>query len=313
MPNGTMADDTWLRYGVFTLALLAVVAADLVISARRGAAPGPRAAAGWVAVWVALAVAFGLWLGYRHGTVQSLAFFAAYVTEEALSLDNMVVFVAVFAYFAIPGRYQHRVLAWGIAGAVVLRGLMIFAGVELLQRVAWITYVFGAFLLFGGLRLLRAPSEESGKGGAILRAARRVVPVTRTLEGPAFFGRINGRLAVTPLFVTLVVIEFSDVVFATDSIPAVFGVTRDPFLVYTSNMLAVLGMRSLFFLIAGVLPRLRYLRYGLAAILTFVGAKMLAADVVEVPIGISLAVILGAIAIAAIASLVWARRHAAAA
>jgi TerC family integral membrane protein len=305
-----VSGHTLLRYGVFTAALLAVVAADLVIAARRRAAPGPRGAAVWVGVWVGLAVAFGLWLGHQHGTVQSLAFFAAYVTEEALSLDNMVVFVAVFGYFAIPAEFQHRVLAWGIAGAVVLRGVMIFAGVELLERVAWITYVFGAFLVFGGLRLLRTPSGETGKGGAILRIARRVVPVTRTLEGPAFFGRINGRLAVTPLFVTLVVIELSDVVFATDSIPAVFGVTRDPFLVYTSNLLAVLGMRSLFFLIAGILPRLRYLRYGLAAILTFVGAKMLAANVVEIPIGISLAVILGALGVAAVASLMWARRHA---
>ena len=309
MPNGDLVAESWTPYAIFTAALLVVVAADLVISARRGAPPGTRAATGWVALWVGLAVAFGLWLGHRHGTAQSLAFFAAYVTEEALSLDNMVVFVAVFGYFAIPSGLQHRVLAWGIAGAVVLRGLMIFAGVELLQRVAWITYVFGAFLVFGGLRLLRTPKEEGAKGGAILRIARRLVPVTRTLEGPAFFGRIGGRLAVTPLFVTLVVIEFSDVVFATDSIPAVFGVTRDPYLVYTSNLLAVLGMRSLFFLIAGVLPRLRYLRYGLAAILTFVGAKMLAANVVEIPIGISLAVILGALAAASIASIMWARHH----
>lgn len=297
------------HYVVFTAALLAVVAADLVTSARRKAPPSARAAAIWVVGWIAIAAGFGLWLAHAFDTPHSLAFFAAYVTEESLSLDNMMVFVAVFGYFAIPSELQHRVLGWGIVGAVIMRALMILAGVELLQRFGWITYIFGAFLVFGGLRLLRPQQGEGAAGGWVVRLVNRFVPVTRELRGPSFFARVDGRRAVTPLFVTLIVIELSDVVFATDSIPAVFGVTRDPYLVYTSNILAVLGMRSLYFLIAGVLPQLRFLRLGLAAILIFVGGKMLAADVVEIPIGWSLLVILTAIGAATAASLAWQRRH----
>ena len=214
----------------------------------------------------------------------------------------MVVFVAVFSYFGVPAAYQHRVLFWGILGAVVMRGLMIAAGVALLGRFAWVTYVFGAFLVFAGVRMLRRRGAPGESGGGLLRLVRRFVPVTEECRDAAFFRRVDGRLSVTPLFIALVVIELSDAVFATDSLPAVFGVTRDPFLVYTSNLLAVLGLRSLYFLVSGVLPRLRYLRYGLAAILGFVGAKMLAADVVEVPVWLSLAVIVVAIATAAAAS-----------
>jgi tellurite resistance protein TerC len=309
VPNAPGGGVGLWHYVVFTASVLAVVAADLVTSARRHAPPSPRAAAFWVVGWLALAAGFGLWLGHTFGTPHALAFFAAYVTEEALSLDNMMVFVAVFGYFAIPSELQHRVLGWGITGAVIMRALMIFAGVELLQRFGWITYIFGAFLVFGGLRLLRPQRGEGATGGWTVRLVNRVVPVTRGLRGPSFFARVDGHPAVTPLFVTLIVIELSDVVFATDSIPAVFGVTRDPFLVYTSNILAVLGMRSLYFLIAGALPRLRFLRLGLAAILVFVGGKMLAADVLEIPIGISLLAIMLAIGTATVASIVWQRHH----
>jgi len=310
VPNAAGGAVGLWHYVLFTAALLLVVGADLLTSARRKAPPSTRAAAVWVVGWIALAAGFGLWLGHQFGTPHSLAFFAAYVTEEALSLDNMMVFVAVFGYFAIPSELQHRVLGWGIMGAVVMRALMILAGVELLQRFGWITYIFGAFLVFGGLRLLRPRSSEGATGGWIVRFVNRFVPVTRELRGPSFFARVDGRVAVTPLFVTLIVIELSDVVFATDSIPAVFGVTRDPYLVYTSNILAVLGMRSLYFLIAGVLPRLRYLRFGLAAILVFVGGKMLVADVVDIPIGWSLLAILLAIGVATVASVVRDRRPA---
>ena len=308
-PNAPGSVVGFWHYAVFTAVLLAVVGADLVTSARRKAPPSPRAAAVWVVGWLALAAAFGFWLGHVFGTPHSLAFFAAYVTEEALSLDNMMVFVAVFGYFAIPSELQHRVLGWGIAGAIVMRALMIYAGVELLDRVGWITYVFGAFLVVGGLRLLRPQRNTGPTGGWIVRGVNRLVPVTEGLRGASFFARLDGRRAVTPLFVTLIVIELSDVVFATDSIPAVFGVTRDPYLVYTSNILAVLGMRSLYFLVAGVLPRLRFLRLGLAAILVFVGGKMLAADVIEIPIGWSLLAILSAIGAATVASLIRERRH----
>jgi tellurite resistance protein TerC len=304
VPNA-LTSGSPLSYAVFTAALLAVVAADLIASARRGAPPTTRGAAVWVGIWIGLATLFGFWIAHVRGTEAALAYFAAYVTEESLSLDNMVVFIAVFGYFGIPAAYQHRVLFWGILGAVVMRAAMILAGIALLDRVAWITYVFGAFLVIGGIRLLR---REPGPGRGDMGTSRiisRIIPVTPGLRGAAFFARIDGRRAVTPLFVALIVIEFSDVVFATDSIPAVFGVTRDPFIVYTSNLLAVLGMRSLYFLLAGILPHLRFLRFGLAAILVFVGLKMLGGDVVEVPTGVSLSVILLSIGIAAGASLRW--------
>jgi tellurite resistance protein TerC len=292
----------------FTLAVLALVAVDLGISARRRGPPTTRVAATWSVVWVALALGFGLWVARARGPDDALVYVAAYLTEESLSLDNVVVFVAVFAYFGVPVAYQHRVLFWGILGAVVMRGAMIAAGVALLDRFAWVTYVFGAFLVFAGVRMLRRRGAPAESGGGLLRLVARFVPVTEECRDAAFFRRVDGRWSVTPLFVALVVIELSDVMFATDSIPAVFGVTRDPFLVYTSNLLAVLGLRSLYFLVAGVLPRLRYLRYGLAAILGFVGAKMLAADVVEVPVAVSLAVVAGALALTAAASLLPARR-----
>ncbi|MFL5561408.1 MAG: TerC/Alx family metal homeostasis membrane protein [Gemmatimonadaceae bacterium] len=308
-PNVMLPGVGESHYVVFTAALLDVVGIDLITSARRHAPPSARGAAVWVAAWLAIAAGFGVWIGHVYGTPQSLTFFAAYLTEEALSLDNMMVFVAVFGYFAIPSALQHRVLGWGILGAVLMRALMIVAGVELLDRVGWITYAFGAFLVVGGLRLLRPKQGEARTGGGVLRVVNRIVPVTSGLRGAAFFCREAGRFAVTPLFVTLVVIELTDVVFATDSIPAVFGVTRDPYLVYTSNILAVLGMRSLYFLIAGVLPRLRFLRYGLAAILVFVGGKMLAADVVDIPIGVSLGFIVLALAVATAASIGWSRRR----
>jgi tellurite resistance protein TerC len=208
----------------------------------------------------------------------------------------------------VPTAFQQRVLYWGILGAIIMRGLMIAAGVALLDRLAWVTYVFGAFLLLAGFRLLRrrAGSAEQGRGSGILRIVARFVPVTECRDA-AFFRRVNGRVTVTPLFIALVVIEVSDAMFATDSLPAVFGVTRDPFLVYTSNMLAVLGLRSMYFLVAGVLPRLRYLRFGLAAILVFVGAKMLASSVVAIPIWLSLTVIVVAIGVATAASLLGSR------
>jgi tellurite resistance protein TerC len=290
-------------YVVFTAGVLAVVGIDLGIAIRHRAPPSTRGAAVWSAVWIALAVSFGFWIAHRRGTADALSFFAAYLTEDSLSLDNIVVFVAVFAYFGVPAAYQHRVLFWGILGAVLMRGLMVAAGIALLHRFAWITYVFGAFLLFAGIRALRKTGGPSAAGGGMLRLVARFVPVTRECRDASFFQRVDGRLHVTPLFVALIVIELSDAVFATDSLPAVFGVTRDPFIVYTSNMLAVLGLRSMYFLVAGFIPRLRYLRYGLAAILVFVGGKMLLGDVIEIPIWLSLAVIVLAIAVATLASL----------
>ena len=296
---------------LFTVGLLAVISIDLLLSARRNAPPRLRTSIIWTILWILLAFGFGLWLDAICGRDASLSYFAAYITEDSLSLDNMAVFIAVFAYFGIAPALQHRVLFWGILGAVVTRALMVFAGLVLLTRFSWVTYIFGAFLIYAGWRALRRPSSGDREGGGILRLVSRWVPVTECRDA-SFFRRVGGRINVTPLFVALIVIELSDAAFAVDSIPAVFGVTRDPFLVYSSNMLAVLGLRSLFFLVAGVLPRLRYLRFGLAAILIFVGAKMLASNIVEIPAWASLAFIGLAIAIATAASLRRARCESAA-
>ena len=291
---------------LFTVGLLAVIAIDLALSARRHAPPGLRTSVVWTIAWIVLAFAFGTWINGVCGRDASLSYFAAYLTEDSLSLDNMAVFIAVFAYFGVPAAMQHRVLFWGILGAVVMRALMVLGGLALLDRFSWVTYIFGVFLLYAGARALRRPSGSKEAGGGILRVVSRWIPVSDCLDA-SFFRRVRGRVSVTPLFVALIVIELSDAAFAIDSIPAVFGVTRDPFLVYSSNMLAVLGLRSLFFLVAGVLPRLRYLRFGLAAILIFVGAKMLASDIVEIPAWASLAVIALAIGIATLASVRAAR------
>ena len=308
---GTTNSSGALPFVIFTLVVLALVALDIAFALRRRGPLTTRAAAAWSLVWVGLALGFGLWLARSRGTDDALAYLAAYLTEESLSVDNMVVFVAVFTYFGIPTAYQPRVLLWGILGAIVLRGAMIALGVELLDRVGWITYLFGAILLVAGLRTLRPRGATTERGGGVLRLVARVVPVTGECRDAAFFRRGDGgHLSVTPMLVALVVIEVSDVVFATDSLPAVFGITRDPFLVYTSNMLAVLGLRSLYFLVAGWLPRLRYLRYGLAAILVFVGGKMLAANVVVVPTTLSLGVIALAVGLSAAASLLPATRRA---
>lgn len=254
------------------------------------------------AAWIGIAIAVGFAIALTRGRDDALAYAAAYLTEESLSLDNMVVFMAVFARFGVPADYRARVLAWGVIGAMVMRGLAIYAGAELLDHMSWIRYVFGALLVIAAVRMIRGP-ESGDAGGRISRFAGRLFPVTDTYHGDAFFWRTNGRLYATPLFLALVTIELSDIVFATDSIPAVFAVTRDPFLVYTSNILAVLGLRSLYFIVAAVVPRLQYIRYGLVAILVFVGAKMIIADVVEIPTAMSLAVIGVAIGTTVIASL----------
>jgi tellurite resistance protein TerC len=297
-----------LPFLVFTAAIVAVVFVALRVSARRRSVMTFRRAAISSALWIGIALGFGIWVAQARGREGALAYFAAYLTEESLSLDNMVVFMAIFARFGVPLEYRERVLSWGVLGAILMRAGAIFAGAALLERLAWIRYLFGALLIIASIRLLRSQGMSASPGGGVTRLVGRVLPVTTEFRGAAFFCRLDGQLAVTPLFLTLVSVEVSDIVFATDSIPAVFAVTRDPFLVYTSNILAVLGLRSLYFLVAGVIPRLRYIRYGLIAILAFVGAKMLLGDLVDISIGTSLLVIAVAITGSVVASL-WPRRY----
>jgi len=296
-----------LPFVLFTLAVVALVLADLAVGRRAERMSFPRAAL-LSAIWIGIAVAFGFWIAHTRGSDDAYAFFAAYLIEQSLSLDNMVVFLAIFASFAVPEALQPRVLLCGVFGAIVMRAAAIFAGVALLERLDWIRYVFGAILIVGAVRLLQSHITGERPRTTVPGLVGRLIPITPDFHGSAFFWRMNGRWSVTPLFLALVAVELSDIVFATDSIPAVFAATRDPFLVYTSNLLAVLGLRSLYFLVAGIIPRLRYVRYGLAVILALVGARMMLEDIVPISTRTFLVVIGVTIAVSVVASL-WPRRE----
>ncbi len=297
----------WVGFNAFVLAMLAL---DLFVFHREAHEVRLREAAGWSVFWVALALMFNAGLYYVQGADAGLAFLTGYLIEKALSVDNIFVFVLVFSYFDVPARYQHRVLFWGILGALVMRGAMIGAGALLIARFHWIIYVFGAFLVVTGIRMAtqneRAIEPESNP---VIRLVRRFIPVSSSYDGQRFFSRqeIGGRVrrVATPLFVVLVLVETTDLVFALDSIPAIFTVTTDPFLVYTSNVFAILGLRALYFLLAGVIHRFHYLKLALSLVLVFVGAKMLLSDVYHVPIGISLGVIAVLLATSIVASLLF--------
>ncbi len=285
----------WLAFNALILALLAL---DLGVFNSRATAPSAREALRWTVGWIALALGFGAFLYVRAGHEAALQYLTGYIVEESLSIDNIFVMVLILGFFGVPARDQHRVLFWGILGAVVLRGAFIGAGTFALHRWHWILYVFGALLLVMGVRMALGRDEPPDlERNPIVRAARRVVPVAPTYDGDRFFLRRDGRSYATPLFLALCVIEVSDLVFAVDSIPAVFAITQDPFLVFTSNVFAILGLRSMYFVLADFVRRFEYLKYGLAFILVFVGAKMLLGGVLEISTPLSLAVISGAVAI----------------
>jgi tellurite resistance protein TerC len=297
----------WVAFNAFVLAVLAV---DLGVIQRRAHAIGVREAAAWVALWATLAGAFGLGVLHTRGSQAALEFFAGYLVEQSLSVDNIFVFVLIFSYFRVPAKYQRRVLSWGILGALVMRGVMIAAGAYLIHRFHWITYVFGAFLVVTGARMaMQHDTAIEPEANPVIRLIRRLVPVTKRYHEERFFIRRGGVWAATPLFIVLVLLETTDLVFALDSIPAVFGVTRDPFIVYTSNVFAILGLRSLYFLLAGIVERFHYLRVGLSVVLAFVGVKMLLVDIYPIEIGPSLGVIGGVLAVAVGASLLFPKRE----
>jgi tellurite resistance protein TerC len=305
--------DTWLWVGfnVFVLLLLAV---DLFVFHREAHEVRAREAAAWSAAWVALSIVFGAGIYRWMGREAGLEYFTGYLIEKALSVDNIFVFILIFGSFKVPARYQHRVLFWGIVGALLMRGGMIAAGTYLIQHFHWVVYVFGAFLVFTGIRMAKTGDPHIDPGSHLaVRLVRRFVPVTADYAGQNFFVRrnVSGRSTVfaTPLFVVLVLVETTDVIFAVDSIPAIFAVTEDPFLVYSSNVFAILGLRALYFLLADVIDRFHFLKIGLSMILVFVGLKMLVTDIYTVPIGISLAVIFSVIAAATAASLIWPQRR----
>jgi tellurite resistance protein TerC len=295
---------TPLLWVAFNLLVIAAIALDLGFFHRGARAIDLRDAAIWTAIWVGLSLTFGLGVMRFSGEQRGLEFFTGYVIEKALSVDNLFLFLVIFRAFAVDEALQHRVLEWGILGALAMRGAMIFAGAELISRFTWILYVFGAFLVFAGLHMLFAKKENMHpEQNRISRFATRHLRVTPKVEGGRFFVRQEGKLFATPLFIVLLVVEITDITLAVDSIPAIFGITRDPFIVYTSNVFAILGLRSMYFLLADVLTRLRFLTAGLSAVLTFIGAKMIVEPRVHISIEVSLAIVAGILLAALAASL----------
>ncbi len=283
--------------------ILAMLAVDLVAH-RREHVVSVREAAVWSAIWVSLGLGFGVVVWSVYGARAGGEYFAGYLIEKSLAVDNVFVFALIFSYFAVPRQYQHRVLFYGVLGALVFRAIFIAGGAALLEQFHWILYVFGAFLVITGWRMFRHRNEESDPGrNPVLRLVRRFVPTTDEFHGQKFWVRKAGRWVATPLFVVLVMVETSDIVFAVDSIPAIFAVTQEPFLVFTSNAFAILGLRAMYFLLADLIHRFVYLKLGLAAILVFVGVKMLLLDVYKMPIGVSLGVIALLITVSVAASL----------
>jgi len=288
-----------LLWGGFIAFVLAMLALDLGVFHRRAQQVSLREAALWSAVWVALSGVFALGVYRWFGADRALEFTTGYFLEKALAVDNLFVFVVVFAAFGIPSASQHRVLAWGVLGALVMRAAFILVGGALLQTFHWTMYVFGAVLLLTGLKLLVQPEKPFQPGESlVVRGLRRVLPVTPHLEGDRFLVTRAGRRMATPLLLALLSVEAADLVFAVDSIPAVFAVTTDPFIVFTSNLFAILGLRSMYFLLAGVLTRFTHLKTGLAVVLLFVGAKMALVEVVKVPVGLSLVAIAAILGVA---------------
>ena len=300
----------------FNVAVLIVLAIDLGVFNKKAHKISVKEAAAWTGVWVALSLVFAVLVYQLYGHEKALEFVTGYLIEYSLSIDNIFVIVLIFSYFRIAEKHQHRVLFWGIIGALLMRGAMIAAGGFLIQRFDWIIYVFGAFLIFTGIRMaVQGETEIEPEHNPVLRLVRRLVPVTSDFRDQKFFvveplerGQ-QARLLATPLFIVLVLVETTDLIFAVDSIPAIFAVTRDSLIVYTSNVCAILGLRSLFFMLAGVIHKFHYLKLGVSVVLTFVGAKMLLGAVhYEIPILVSLPVIIGILGLSVVGSVVFPRK-----
>ena len=282
----------------FILVVLVLLAIDLGVFQRKAHEVRLKEAAVWSIVWVALSLAFGAWIYFHYGRVFGMQFFAGYLTEKALSVDNIFVFILIFSFFSVPPRLHHKVLFWGILGALVMRAAFILMGALLIERFHWVLYVFGVFLIFTGLKILfQGETKIKLEDSMIVKLFRRFVPMTDSFESGKFFVREKGKLVTTPLILALVTVEATDLVFAVDSIPAIFGITQDPFIIYTSNVCAILGLRSLYFLLAAVMRKFAYLGVGLGLVLVFIGVKMLIHDLMiggmalEIPIEWSLLVI----------------------
>lgn len=281
----------FVLFNIFVLVMLAV---DLGVFHRKAHEVGVREALVWTGIWIALSLLFALGVFFWKGPELAMSFLTGYLIEKSLSVDNIFVFVLIFSFFRVDPRWQHKVLFWGILGALVMRALFIFTGITLIQKFHWVIYVFGAFLIYTGIRMAfhRETKIDPGKN-PVLKIFRRLFPVTGDYREDRFFVKENLRLWATPLFVVLLVVETTDIVFAVDSIPAIIAITRDPFIVYTSNVFAILGLRALYFALAGTIKIFRFLHYGLSIILTFIGCKMLLSNVFEIPVLVALGVVAG--------------------
>ncbi|WIG59382.1 MAG: Integral membrane protein TerC [Ktedonobacterales bacterium] len=299
MASGTLV--AWVAFNIFVLGLLAL---DLGVINRKAHVVSFKEAAIWSAVWIGLALLFNGFIFFWRGPDVGLQFFTGYIIEKTLSIDNIFVFVLIFSAFAVPAAYQQRVLLWGVLGALVMRGLLIAFGAVLISTFDWVFYVFGAFLVITGARMaFHKEGEIHPNRNIVVRLARRIFPVTDGYEGARFFTRRHGLLYITPLLIVLLVVETTDIIFALDSIPAIFAVTTDPFIVYTSNVFAILGLRSLYFLLAGSVSRFAYLRYGLSAVLVLVGIKMLVAELYHPPLALWLGLIVAILGASIVLSL----------
>jgi tellurite resistance protein TerC len=280
-----------------------MLALDLGVFQRKAHFPYMREALAWSIVWVVISLLFNLYIWYDFGTQKALEFFTGYIVEKALSVDNIFVFIVIFSYFSVPADYQHKVLFWGVLSAIIMRAIFIVAGAALIAQFHWILYIFGVFLIYTAVKLARQKETEvHPERNPLVRFARKFFPVTSEYHGPNFFVRIDGKRFATPLFIVLVMIESTDVAFATDSIPAIFAITQDTFIIYTSNIFAILGLRALYFVLANFIKKFRYLKLGLSIVLGFIGIKMLIEPFYDMPIQVSLLVILGVLTVSILAS-----------
>ncbi|MEP0823623.1 MAG: TerC family protein [Ignavibacterium sp.] len=304
-----MEHSTWM-WGAFNVFVLAMLILDLRVFHRHAHEVKIKEALLWSLFWVVLSLIFNVGLYLFEGSVVALEFFTGYLIEKSLSVDNLFVFLLIFSYFKVPAKYQHKVLFWGIIGALVMRGALIFVGVTLIQQFHWILYVFGAFLVFTGVKmaLQKETVEIHPERNLFVRLLRRIIPITSGYHESRFFVRVDGKRYATLLFVVIIVVETTDLVFALDSIPAIFAITRDPFIVYTSNVFAILGLRALFFALAGLLDLFHYLKFGLSIILAFIGVKMLIEGIYDMPISIALGVVGSVLMISIIASILNPRK-----
>jgi len=297
----------WIGFLAFVLLMLAL---DLGVFHRKSHEVKIKEALIWSAVWISIALLFNYGIYVYMGEVKAMEFLTGYVIEKSLSIDNLFVFIMIFSYFNVDKKYQHKVLFWGIIGALIMRSIFIFAGVALINKFHWIIYIFGAFLIFTGVKMLFQKDEKMDPNkNPLVRLFKRFYPVADTMHGDRFFVKINAKTFATPLLVVLLLVEFTDLIFAVDSIPAIMAITSDPFIIFTSNVFAILGLRALYFALAGITQYFHYIKYGLSAILVFVGLKMTMVNFYKIPVMISLFTILGILVISVVASLLFPKKE----